>query len=76
MYEKFNNSLPGNIQREKSFIVEEYKLQFFASFGLASTICTICHFSRIMLIYYCKYCNLIGYSTRYLFLDRQRVAKR
>ncbi len=41
MYEKFNNNLPGNIQREKSFIVEEYKLQFFASFRLASTICTI-----------------------------------
>ena len=27
-------------------------------------------YSRIILIYYCKCCNLIGYSTRYLFLDR------
>ena len=26
--------------------------------------------SRIILVYYCKCCNLIGYSTRYLFLDR------
>ncbi len=32
-------------------------------------------FSRIILVYYCKCCNLIGYSTRYLFLDRLRVAK-
>ncbi len=27
-------------------------------------------FSRIIPVYYCKCCNLIGYSTRYLFLDR------
>ena len=33
------------------------------------------YISRIILVYYCKCCNLIGYSTRYLFLDRQRVAK-
>ena len=26
--------------------------------------------SRITLVFYCKCCNLIGYSTRYLFLDR------
>ena len=26
--------------------------------------------SRIVLVYYSKCCNLIGYSTRYLFLDR------
>ena len=26
--------------------------------------------SRIILVFYCKCCNLIGYSTRYLFLDR------
>ena len=26
--------------------------------------------SRIILIYYCKWCNLIGYSTRYLFIIR------
>ena len=26
--------------------------------------------SRIILVYYCKCCNLIGYSIRYLFLDR------
>jgi hypothetical protein len=26
--------------------------------------------SRIILVYYCKCCNLIGYSTHYLFLDR------
>ena len=31
--------------------------------------------SRILLVYYCKCCNLIGYSTRYLFTIRQRVAK-
>ena len=30
---------------------------------------------RIILVYYCKCRNLIGYSTRYLFLDRWRVAK-
>ena len=28
------------------------------------------HISRIILVFYCKCCNLIGYSTRYLFLDR------
>ena len=26
--------------------------------------------SRIILVYYCKCCNLIGYSTRYLFIIR------
>ena len=26
--------------------------------------------SRIILVYYSKYCNLIGYSTCYIFLDR------
>ena len=28
----------------------------------------IISFSRIILVYYCKCCNLIGYSTRYLFI--------
>ena len=27
-------------------------------------------FSKIILVYYCKCCNLIGYPTHYLFLDR------
>ena len=27
-------------------------------------------FSRIILVYYYKCCNLIGYSTRYLFIIR------
>ena len=31
--------------------------------------------SRIILIYFCKYCNFFDYSTRYLLLGRQRVAK-
>ena len=31
--------------------------------------CTL-KISRITLVHYCKYCNLIGYSTCYLFLDR------
>ena len=26
--------------------------------------------NRIILVYYCKCCNLIGFSTCYLFLDR------
>ena len=26
--------------------------------------------NRIILVYYCKCCIFIGYSTRYLFLDR------
>ena len=25
-------------------------------------------------LYYCKYCNLIDYVTRYLFVNRYRVA--
>ena len=33
------------------------------------TACDLFIFSRIILVYYCKCCNLIGYSTRYLFLD-------
>ena len=28
-----------------------------------------------ILVYYCKCCDLIGYSTFYLFLDRERVEK-
>ena len=32
-------------------------------------------FSRFILVYYCKCCDLIGYSTRYLFLDKEQVAK-
>ena len=31
-------------------------------------------FSKNVLVYYCKYCNLIGYATRYLFVNRYRVA--
>ena len=30
----------------------------------------ILHFSRIILVYYYECCNLIGYSTHYVFLDR------
>ena len=33
-------------------------------------VCALLEFSRIILVYYCKCCNLIGYSTCYLFLDR------
>ena len=32
-------------------------------------------FSRNLVEHYCKCCILIGYATRYLFVDRQRVAK-
>ena len=31
--------------------------------------------SRIILVYYCKCCSLIGYSTRCLFLDRLASSK-
>ena len=31
---------------------------------------SIFNFSRIILVYYCKCCNLIGYSTHYLFIIR------
>ena len=31
-------------------------------------------FSKNLLVYYCKCCNLIGYATRYLFVNRYRVA--
>ena len=27
----------------------------------------------MQLVYYCKCCNLIGYATRYLFVNRYRV---
>ena len=30
-------------------------------------------FSKNLLVYYCKCCNLIGYATRYLFVNRYRV---
>ena len=36
----------------------------------AVIIICIIYFSRIILVYYCKCCNLIGYSTRYLFIIR------
>ena len=29
-----------------------------------------------ILVHYCKWCNLIGYATRYLFVDRYRVTRR
>ena len=32
-------------------------------------------FSRNLVEYYCKCCNLIDYATRYLFVDKYRVAK-
>ncbi len=32
--------------------------------------CNITMISRIILVYYCKCCNLIGYCTRYLFINR------
>ena len=31
-------------------------------------------FSKNLVVYYCKCCNLIGYATRYLFVNRYRVA--
>ena len=30
----------------------------------------LCVFSKNLLIYYCKCCNVIGYATRYLFVNR------
>ena len=30
--------------------------------------------SKNLLVYYCKCCNLIGYATRYLFVNRYPVA--
>ena len=38
--------------------------------GLRSNLNHLIIFSRIILVYHCKCCNLIGYSTRYLFFDR------
>ena len=32
------------------------------------------YIGKIILVYYCKCCNLIGYSTHFSFLDRQRIA--
>ena len=34
----------------------------------------IIQFSKNVLVYYCKCCNLIGYATGYLFVNRYRVA--
>ena len=31
-------------------------------------------FSKNIVVYYCKCCNLIGYGTRYLFVNRYGVA--
>ena len=31
-------------------------------------------FSKNLLVYYCKCCNLIGYATRYLFVNIYQVA--
>ena len=36
--------------------------------------CFLYSFSKNLLVYYCKCCNLIGYATRYLFVNRYRVA--
>ena len=30
--------------------------------------------SKNLLVYFCKWCNLIGYATRYLFANRYQVA--
>ena len=38
--------------------------------GTPNSACTLNIFSRIILVYYCKCCNLIGYSIRYLFIIR------
>ena len=45
---------------------------FFFNFSFSDNSCfrKIFVFSRIILVYYCKCCNLIGYSTRYLFIIR------
>ena len=31
-------------------------------------------FSKNLVVYYCKCCNLIGYTTSYLFVNRYQVA--
>ena len=35
---------------------------------------TITVISKTVLVYYCKWCNLLGYATRYLFVNIYRVA--
>ena len=35
---------------------------------------TIICISKNSVVYYCKCCNLIGYATRYLFVNRYRVS--
>ena len=32
-------------------------------------------FSKNLVVYYCKCCNLIGYATLYLFVNRYRVTR-
>ena len=40
-----------------------------------ATVLNLMHISKNLLVYYCKCCNLIGYTTsRYLFINRYRVA--
>ena len=42
--------------------------------GVGGTIKSIFRFSKNLLVYYGKWCNLIGYATRYIFVNRYRVA--
>ena len=37
--------------------------------------CFLFLISKNLLVYYCKWCNLIGYTTRYLFVNRYRVTR-
>ena len=69
-YFRNNNSAHGQCTRD--FVIAkdsgEY-MQFMLYFDYLLFFIIIC-FSRIILAYYCKCCNLIGYSTRYLFIIR------
>ena len=48
--------LPSNVSRNKTHEHGKY----------------IIYISKNVLVYYCKCCNLIGYATRYLFVNRYR----
>ena len=74
VFDRFVNMHPTVLELI-TIIITRMKLTIVATIDHHNNITTTSYvvtiISRIILVYYCNCCNLIGYSSCYLFVDRQ-----
>ena len=75
VFDQFVNMHPTVLELITIIIITRMTLTIVATIDHHNNITTTSYvviiISRIILVYYCNCCNLIGYSTCYLFVDRQ-----